>query len=146
MLVIHYPEPEFRTKTSLGKRFIFDGLRRKWLLLTPEEWVRQNFIQYLIRVQGYPAAQIAQEKSIRVGEMSKRFDILVYDRQHEPWLMVECKAPEIKLEESVLHQLLRYHSAIPAGMLVITNGSSSYAWKKNGQQLELIEELPVWEK
>ncbi len=144
MLVIHYPDPEFRTEERSGRRFIFDGLRRKWLLLTPEEWVRQNFVQYLVRVKHYPAAFIAQEKMITVGELKKRFDILVYDRQHRPWMMIECKAPDIGLDESVLQQVLRYHLSVPAAMLVITNGSLNYGWKKEGQQLALMQELPDW--
>ena len=144
MLAINYPEQKFQLKKDAGKNFIFDPLRKKWLLLTPEEWVRQNFIQYLIQVKKYPASLIAQEKLIRLGELKKRFDILVYDKIHLPWMMIECKAPAIKLDESVLHQLLRYHISVPAGFLIITNGEFSYGWEKNGQGLELIQELPEW--
>ena len=77
MLSINYPEPDFRIKKEEGKEFIFDALRRKWLLLTPEEWVRQNFIQYLIKIKKYPSSLIAIEKEIQLGELKKRFDILV---------------------------------------------------------------------
>jgi hypothetical protein len=142
MLAIHYPEPAFRMKNEEGKEFIFDPLRKRWLLLTPEEWVRQNFIQYLIRVKKYPSTLVAQEKTLKLGELKKRFDILVYDYQHRPWMMIECKAPSIKLDESVLHQLLRYHISIPVGFLIITNGGLTYGWEKNEQGLKLIEELP----
>ena len=142
MLSIHYPEPAFRLKKEEGKEFIFDSLRKKWLLLTPEEWVRQNFLQYLIQVKQYPSNLIAQEKSINLGELKKRFDILVYDRQHRPWMMIECKAPSIKLDESVLNQLLRYHISIPVGFLIITNGESSYGWEKNEGGLKLMSEMP----
>ena len=144
MLAIHYPEPAFSMRKEDGKDFIFDVLRKKWLLLTPEEWVRQNFIQYLVQVKHYPATLIAQEKMIRVGEMQKRFDILVYDTSHQPWMMVECKASSVKLDESVLHQLLRYHIAIPAGYLIITNGASSFGWEKKEGALSLITELPAF--
>ena len=144
MLAINYPEQKFQLKKDAGKNFLFDPLRKKWLLLTPEEWVRQNFIQYLIQVKKYPASLIAQEKLIRLGELKKRFDILVYDKNHLPWMMIECKAPAIKLDESVLHQLLRYHISVPAGFLIITNGEFSYGWEKNGQGLELIQVLPEW--
>lgn len=144
MLAINYPEQKFQIKKDAGKNFIFDPLRKKWLLLTPEEWVRQNFIQYLIQVKKYPASLIAQEKLIKLGELKKRFDILVYDKNHLPWMMIECKAPAIKLDESVLHQLLRYHISVPTGFLIITNGEFSYGWEKNGQGLELIQGLPEW--
>ena len=144
MLSIHYPEQKFQIKQNAGKDIIFDRLRKKWLLLTPEEWVRQNFVQYLIQVKKYPAALIAMEKMIRLGELKKRFDILVYDNNHHPWMMVECKAPVIKLDESVLHQLLRYHISVPTGFLIISNGELTYGWEKREQNLQLIHELPEW--
>jgi hypothetical protein len=144
MLSIVYPEPEFQINKQGDKTFIFDPLRKRWLLLTDEEWVRQNFVQYLIRVKNYPATLIAMEKVIKLGELKKRFDILVYDRQHHPWMMIECKSPSIKLNDSVLQQLLRYHITVPAGFLIITNGESSYGWEKKLQDLRLIEELPGW--
>jgi hypothetical protein len=144
MLSIHFPEPAFRIKKEKDKDFIFDPLRKKWLLLTPEEWVRQNFVQYLVQVKNYPADLIAQEKVLQLGELKKRFDILVYDRQHRPWMMIECKGPEIKLNESVLQQLLRYHISIPVGFLLITNGETSYGWEKKGLNLNLLEQLPEW--
>lgn len=144
MLSINYPEYRFQIKQDAGKDIIFDPLRKKWLLLTPEEWVRQNFVQYLIQVKKYPAALIAIEKMIRLGELKKRFDILVYDSNHLPWMMIECKAPAIKLDESVLHQLLRYHISVPTGLLIISNGEYSYGWEKKEQRLQLIQELPEW--
>ena len=144
MLAIQYPEPVFQIKKDAEKDIIFDPLRKKWLLLTPEEWVRQNFVQYLIQVKKYPAALIAMEKVIKLGELKKRFDILVYDNNHKPWMMIECKAPAIKLDEDVLHQLLRYHISVPTGLLIISNGEYTYGWEKKEQSLHLIQELPEW--
>jgi len=144
MLSIQFPEPIFRLKKEKEKDFIFDSLRKKWLLLTPEEWVRQNFVQYLIQVKNYPADLIAQEKVLQLGELKKRFDVLVYDRHHKPWMMIECKAPEIKLDEGVLQQVLRYHISIPVGYLIITNGQTSYGWEKKGMNLQLLSNMPDW--
>jgi hypothetical protein len=144
MLTVHYPKPSFRLKREGENEFIFDPLRKKWLLLTPEEWVRQNFIQYLTQVKKYPTALIAQEKLLKLGELKKRFDILVYDSLHRPWMMIECKAPAIRLDESVLHQLLRYHISIPTGYLVITNGDAAFAWNKTPAGLHLITDLPAF--
>jgi hypothetical protein len=144
MLAIQYPGTIFQIKKEAGKDIIFDPLRRKWLLLTPEEWVRQNFVQYLVQVKKYPATLIAMEKLIRLGELKKRFDILVYDKDHRPWMMIECKAPSVKLDDSVLHQLLRYHISVPAGFLVISNGEQTYGWEKKDQGLRLISVLPDW--
>ena len=144
MLSIQFPEPNFRLKKEKEKDFIFDPLRKKWLLLTPEEWVRQNFVQYLVQVKNYPGDLIAQEKVLQLGELKKRFDILVYDKQHRPWMMIECKAPEIKLDESVLQQVLRYHISIPVEFLLITNGETSYGWEQKGMNLHLLSQLPDW--
>lgn len=144
MVHIAYPEPNFRIKQEDGKEFIFDTLRKKWLLLTPEEWVRQNFVQYLIEVMKYPVSLIAMEKEIKLGELKKRFDILVYDTTHQPWMMVECKAATIKLEESVLQQILRYNITVPVPFIIITNGNLTYGWQRNDKDLLLITALPDW--
>lgn len=144
MLLIEYPEPSFQIRESNGQHLVFDSLRKKWLVLTPEEWVRQNLVQYFIHVKGYPSTLIALEKIIKLGELKKRFDILIYDTHHKPWMMVECKAPTVKLDESVLHQLLRYHISVPAGYLVISNGDQTFGWEKKGRNLLLIDSLPEW--
>ena len=146
MLTISYPEQRFQIKKEAGKEMIFDPLRRKWVWLTPEEWVRQNFLQYLIQVKNYPSSLIAIEKMISLGELKKRFDILVYDKDHQPWMMIECKAPFIKLDATVLQQLLRYHISVPTGFLVITNGEYSFGWEKKQPHLHLLHELPNWPK
>jgi len=143
MVSISYPEPAFRIKKEAGKEFIFDALRRKWLLLTPEEWVRQNFVQYMVQVKKYPVSLIAIEKEIRLGELKKRFDILVYDQDHQPWMMVECKAAAIRLEEKVLDQVLRYSISVPVRYLVVVNGTECFAWIRQGGQLENIAAIPV---
>lgn len=141
MIIVNYPEPAFRIKQEEGKDYLFDTIRKRWLLLTPEEWVRQNFIQYLVQVKSYPLSLIAVEKELRLGELKKRFDILVYDNNHQPWLMVECKAPEIKLTESVLQQALRYNISVPVKYILITNGNETMGWEK-GESLELLNEIP----
>ncbi|OSZ77305.1 restriction endonuclease subunit R [Chitinophagaceae bacterium IBVUCB2] len=142
MMNIPYPEPAFRMRQEEGKDFIFDALRKKWLLLTPEEWVRQNFVQYLLQVKKYPSTLIALEKEIKLGELKKRFDVLVYDNNHQPWMMVECKATTIRLDENVLEQALRYNISVPVEYIVITNGNATYGWRRAEGKLELLEELP----
>ena len=145
MIQVNYPSPEFRTKKEGGKEFIFDAIRRRWLVITEEEWVRQNFIQYLIRVHQYPAALIAVEKEIQLGELKKRFDILVYDKDHQPWMLIECKAGNVKLNDDVVQQLLRYHITIPARYLFITNGHYTFGWEQSEKELNEISRMPVWE-
>ena len=142
MIMVQYPEPQFRIKVENGKRFIFDSIRKIWLLLTEEEWVRQNFLNYLIATLKYPSALIALEKEIMLNDLKKRFDILVYNSSHQPWMMVECKASSVKLSEDVLQQLLRYNISVPVEYMVITNGTSTIGWKKDKGELKLLKELP----
>lgn len=141
-MLIEFPAYPFKVKEEGGRKLIFDTIRKSWLVLTPEEWVRQNFVQYLTQVKQYPAALIALEKEILLGELAKRFDILIYDRNHKPWMMIECKGMEIPLNESVLEQVLRYNMSVPVPHLVITNGSYTVAFKKTKGVLERMEELP----
>lgn len=144
MIRIEYPSYPYRIREEEGREFIFDELRKLWIRLTPEEWVRQNFLQYLVQTMQYPASLIAVERELRLGELKKRFDILVYNRQHQPWLMVECKAMEVQLSDAVLHQVLRYNIAIPVPFMIITNGQYCAGFEKQGQQLQAIDQLPVF--
>ncbi|MGB3153588.1 MAG: type I restriction enzyme HsdR N-terminal domain-containing protein [Chitinophagaceae bacterium] len=141
-MIINFPEPGFRIKKEEGREYIFDALRKKWVALTPEEWVRQNFVQYLLQVKNYPSSLIALEKEIKLGELKKRFDILVYDNNHQPWMMIECKAVEVNLDEKVLEQVLRYNLSVPVTFIVITNGEKTYAWQRLTSGLEMLEDIP----
>jgi len=144
MITVNYPEPSFRIKEENDETFIFDSIRRRWIILTEEEWVRQNFVSYLVQVMKYPGTLIALEKEIYLGELKKRFDILVYNRNHQPWLLVECKSPEIKMDTVVLEQILRYGISVPADFLVITNGDTTHGWNKSLSGLTAISSLPAW--
>ena len=141
-MLIEFPQYPFKIKEEQGVTYIFDIIRKGWRVLMPEEWVRQNFIQYLTQVKQYPVSLIAIEKEIRLGERVKRFDILVYDRNHRPWMIIECKGMETVLNESVLEQVLRYNISVPVPYLVITNGSHTFGFRKKENNLELLEELP----
>ncbi len=142
MITIQFPAPAFRLKNENGSEWIFDPIRKKWVVLTPEEWVRQNFIQYLTSHKDYPASVIAVEKEIRLGELKKRFDILVYDRELKPWMLIECKGLEIELNQAVLDQALRYNMSVPVAYILITNGKKTYGWFKGDTGLVEIEKIP----
>jgi hypothetical protein len=144
MINVIFPKPVFRFKKENDVEFIFDNIRKQWLVLNEEEWVRQNFVQYLIQTLNYPAAFIALEKEIMLGELKKRFDILIYDHNHQPWMMIECKAKAINLNDSVLQQVLRYNISVPVSFLIITNGDYTYGWEKIGGDLKLIAKMPLW--
>ena len=141
MIKVVYPIFDFKIKEEAGKEVIFDELRKQWVKLTPEEWVRQNMLQYLIQTLQYPAALIAVERELKLGELRKRFDILVYNKQHQPWLMIECKAMDIALNENVLQQILRYNMALPVAFMFITNGTSVFGWDI-GNGCGLVEGFP----
>lgn len=141
MIRISFPEPQFRIKEAEGKEWIFDGFRKQWVRLTPEEWVRQNLLQYLVQVKQYPAPLIAVEKEIMVGELKKRFDILIY-RNDQPWMMIECKEMNVPIDETVLKQILTYNSRLKVDFLVITNGNTSYGFAINNEAVSMIEEFP----
>ena len=145
MIAVQYPEPSFKTRQEQNGLAIFDELRKAWLKLTPEEWVRQNFVQYLLKEMQYPSSLIALERQLVLGELTKRFDILVYDRDYHPWMMVECKSMNIKLDSKVLDQVLRYNISIPVRFLVITNGHTCYAFDRSAGKLEELKVLPAFE-
>jgi hypothetical protein len=144
MIKIMFPAYPFKLKSENGKEVIFDEVRRQWVSLTPEEWVRQNFIRYLVDEKKYPASLIAVEKEIKLNDLRKRCDIVVYNRQSQPWLMVECKSMGEKLDEKAALQILRYQIALPVAFLIITNGQYCYGAKKEGDALKEINELPVY--
>jgi hypothetical protein len=138
MIKIEYPAYQPKIKTEDNKEFIFDEFRKRWILLTPEEWVRQNFLQYLTQVKKYPSSLIAIEKEIKLGELKKRFDIVVYDKETKPWMIVECKEMNVALDKSVLDQVLRYNISLNVPYLVITNGSYCMTlYLKDNQILEM---------
>jgi hypothetical protein len=145
MIKIYYPHYPFKIKEEeIGKEFIFDELRKQWVRLTPEEWVRQNFVQYLLQVKKYPASYIAVERKIKLGELTKRFDLLVFDAAAKPWMMIECKSPNIALDKVVLWQVLHYHIALPVKYLIIINGEYCHGYVKGELDFEAIPFLPSY--
>ena len=141
MISIEYPTFNFRIKTVMEKEWIFDELRKQWVRLTPEEWVRQNMLQYLIQIKKYPASLIAVEKEITVGELKKRFDILVY-RDSKPWMIIECKEMNVALSETVLKQVLNYNSSLQTPFVMISNGKDIFGFCLQMGKLEKLIEFP----
>lgn len=144
MIKIVYPEYKPKIKQETGKELIFDEVRKQWVLLTPEEWVRQNFLQYLVLVKNYPASLIAVEKEIYLNDVKKRFDIVVYDSNALPWMLIECKEMNVELSEAVLNQALRYNITVKVPYIVITNGTYCHAFTLKNQQLQEINVLPLF--
>ncbi|MCB9080713.1 MAG: type I restriction enzyme HsdR N-terminal domain-containing protein [Lewinellaceae bacterium] len=119
-------QEELRIRKEGEKRYIFDFLRKKWLVLQPEEWVRQLAVLYLVRGLDFPAGQLAIERGIRVNTRRKRCDILVYDRQLQPFLLVECKAPQVSLNAAVFQQAATYNLPLQVPYFFLTNGRDNF--------------------
>ena len=141
MIKISYPHYDFRIKEEGGKELIFDEFRKLWVRLTPEEWVRQNILQYLVQVKKYPASLIAIEKEIALGELRKRFDILVY-KASKPWMVIECKEMNVALNSAVIKQVLNYNISLQTDFLVITNGTETYGFALNKGSADSLECFP----
>jgi hypothetical protein len=148
MIRIDYPPYQPKIKTAAGPQgsakmeFIFDELRKRWIVLTPEEWVRQNFLQYLTQIKKYPASLIAVEKEIKLGDLKKRFDMVVFDKNAKPWMIVECKEMNVALDKSVLDQALRYNITLNVPYLVVTNGSYCMALHLKDTVMTELDSLP----
>jgi predicted type IV restriction endonuclease len=144
MIKIKFPKQQVQVRQREGVNEIFDIIRKKWLRFSPEEWVRQHMIHYLL-LKKYPASLIAIEKEIKLGELKKRCDIVVYTRQAAPFMIIECKEMNVPLSEKTLEQILRYHITLPASYLIITNGSHCYGFHKVKDQFTETNEFPDYE-
>lgn len=145
MIKINFPKEQPKLRVNLGIKEIFDSIRKKWLILTPEEWVRQNIICFLLLQKNVPTSLISVEKEIKLGELKKRYDLVVYNRQTIPWMIIECKEMNVTLSEKTMEQILRYHISIPAKYLIITNGSHCFGFEKNNGQFLEINDFPDFE-
>lgn len=145
---LNFPEYEFKIKKDNQKSQIFDSVRKKFVALTPEEWVRQNMIQYLVSEKNFPASLIAVETGIKYNELQKRCDVVVHDKSGNPLLMVECKAPAVEINDEVFQQIAVYNFVMKTKYLVVTNGRNHYCCKmeyeKNGYRF--LDEIPYFEK
>ena len=139
----HYPVRMRRTADG-GVQF-WDECRRRWLEATPEEWVRQNFLAYLIADRGCPVQFITTEYPVKVNGQSQRVDIMVFDSAAQPWLLVECKATEVELSQTVLMQAARYNMVLNVPFLVVTNGLETRCFgRKEGESMLTPRQSPLW--
>jgi hypothetical protein len=143
MIKIEYPPKKPQIKTAAGKDWVFCLNRKRWMLLTPEEWVRQNLLLYLIEVMKYPASLIAVEKQLKLGDLKKRFDIVLY-KNEIPFMLIECKEMNVAVSEKTLEQVLRYNINLQAGYFIITNGTDCYGFKKDGGQVLPLNAFPAF--
>ena len=143
MIVLQYPSYPFKIKALHGKDQIFDPFRKTWVLLTPEEWVRQNLLQDLVQNLQYPSSLIAVEKEIKLGELSKRFDIVVY-KNELPWMIIECKEAKVALNEKTMEQILQYQQVLMAQYLFISNGHETMGAIIESGKLQALQNFPEY--
>jgi len=141
---LNLPEYNFRVVRRNNQSFIFDPLRKKELVLTPEEWVRQNFVQYLIQEKKYPASLMRLEMSFKVNKLLRRSDIVVFNQKGEPLLLVECKAPSVKIDQKVFDQIVRYNMVLRSVILIVSNGLKHYCCKIDyrAETYHYLEKIP----
>ena len=144
MQELNFPKYSFRFKSSENKPAIFDEIRKKFILLTPEEWVRQHVIRYLLLEKKYPKSLTNVEKVIRINDLVKRYDVVVYNPDGNIFLLVECKAPHIKITQKSFDQIARYNLALKAKYLMVTNGINHYFCMMDfeNEKYIFLEDLP----
>ena len=135
-----------KTKVVNSREYLFDELRKKWILSTPEELVRQQFWKYLNIVKKYPISLIAIERKIVINGLNKRFDLLVFDKLGKPNIIVECKSPKVKIDQNALDQVLSYQNKLAANFIVLTNGLKTYCIEidLDLKRVSYIKEIPEY--
>lgn len=146
MQQLHFPAYGFRFKSSENKISIFDPIRKKFIILTPEEWVRQHVIQFLAVEKNYPKSLINVEKVLVLNEMKKRYDLVVFNPDGSIHIIVECKAPQVEITQETFDQIARYNLSLKASYLMVTNGLQHYYCQMDyeKQAYVFLKELPLY--
>ena len=141
---LNLPTYSFNIKLIGQRKYIFDFIRKKFVILTPEEWVRQNFLKYLVNEKKYPASLVAVEKEFKLNRLSKRSDAVVYSKKGKPILIVECKAASVKIDQKVFDQIARYNMQLQVDYLLVTNGLNHYCCKidYDNSQYHFLKVIP----
>ena len=146
MIRLNLPEYKFRVQNTEEGVRIFDLIRKKFIILTPEEWVRQNFIQYIIKEKKYPSSLVAVETGLKYNRLKKRSDITVYDKKGMVWMIIECKAPEVKISQDTFRQVAVYNMSgrSKTRFLAVTNGLRHYCCEMNyeKEKYEFLKDFP----
>lgn len=147
MQELNLPSYNFRLKEENNIVFIFDAIRKKFVVLTPEEWVRQNFIRFLTEDKKYPASLVAVEIGLKYNQLRKRADVLIYNKAGQPHLMIECKAPEVKISQDTFHQIAAYNMSFKVNYLVVTNGLDHFCCKMDytSNSYQFLQMIPDFE-
>ena len=147
MQQLNFPNFFFRFKNSENKVAIFDEIRKKFMILTPEEWVRQNVVRFLLEEKKYPKSLINVEKALKINGLTKRYDVVVFNNDGSILVLIECKAPEIKISQTTFDQIARYNLTLKAEYLMVTNGLKHYFCKMDfeNEKYQFLENLPEFQ-
>jgi len=148
MQSLNFPSYTFRVKNRENKDLIFDVIRKKFIVLTPEEWVRQHVIQYLIQNKDYPLSHINVEKQIKLNGLSKRYDIVIFNPNGNLHLLVECKAPQISISQKTFDQIAQYNFKLDAKYLMVTNGMEHFYCQMDlkNEKYQFLPEIPEFSR
>jgi hypothetical protein len=148
MMQLNLPTYEYRLREQNGRQQIFDVLRRRYVALTPEEWVRQHFVHYLIEHKGYPKGLLANEVDLRVGEKHLRCDTVLYDKALHPKIIVEYKAPDIAITQKVFNQITVYNMLLHVDYLIVSNGMQHYCCQMDYEQnrYTFLSDIPNYDQ
>ncbi|WP_162857693.1 type I restriction enzyme HsdR N-terminal domain-containing protein [Algibacter lectus] len=143
---LNFPEFSFRFKNSENKVSIFDCIRKKFVILQPEEWVRQHCVLYLMEVKKYPISLINVEKELSINDLKKRYDIVIFNPDGSIHLIVECKAPKININQTTFDQIARYNTALNATYLMVTNGINHYYCQMDfeNERYQFLKDIPEY--
>jgi len=148
MQKLDLPEYKFKYRSEGSKTLILDDIRKKYVAMTPEEWVRQNFLKYLITEKKYPASLIIVEAALKLNTLKKRCDAVVYNNCGKPLLIVECKAPEVDVTQKTFDQIARYNMTYKVNYLIVTNGIKHFCCRIDFKKMNYIflESIPAFEE
>ena len=148
MFRLNLPEYEIKVSEKCGKRVIFDFLRQKYVALTPEEWVRQHFVHYLVEHKGYPKGLLGNEIELKIGDKRLRCDSILYNKVAQPQMIIEYKAPTIQLQQKTFDQISAYNLLLKVDYLIVSNGLRHYCCKMDygNQRYLFLDDIPDYEK
>jgi len=148
MQELNFPKFVFRFKNNENKVSIFDVIRKRFMVLQPEEWVRQHCVHYLMEVKKYPISLINVEKELKVNDLKKRYDIVIFNTDGSIHLIVECKAPKIEIKQNTFDQIARYNLALNATYLMVTNGINHYYCSMDfkAEQYHFLKDIPDYQE
>lgn len=142
---LNFPPIKLAATERQGRTMVFDTIRNSYVVLTPEEWVRRHVVEFLISHCGVPRLSVTEEYPVNINTLNQRADVVVFDKQVKPLILVECKAPTVKIDKTVVDQAMRYNSVVKARYIILTNGLKHYCFEQTDQECTQMNTFPQYE-